>query len=123
MTPFCSDFSIFKILDVYCSFNFRHCILFYFIYQVVSSSRHVHKEDSEISNFCSKFGAPGDLALQHHLVWINVVEVGAFRQQEHSLLGEKSLLLVQDSLTDDQMTLDESVIFVLVGLLFQPEWK
>ena len=91
------------------------------IYQVVSSSWHVNKKDSKISNFCSKFRAPRYLALQDHLVGVHVVQVGSFGQQEHSLLGEESFFLVEDSLTDDEVALDEAVIVVVLGLFFQPE--
>ena len=81
----------------------------------------MYKENPEVSNFCSQFGAPWYFAFQHHLVGINVVEVGTLSQEEHSLLGEESLLLVEDSLLDDEVTLDEAVEVVVLGLVLQPE--
>ena len=106
-----------RILDPHCIYVFES----HYIYQVVSSSGHVYKKDSEISNFCSQFRAPRYLALQDHLVGVHVVQVGSFGEQEHSLLGEESFFLVEDSLTDDEVALDESVIVVALGLFFQPE--
>jgi len=80
----------------------------------------MHEENSEVSNFRSKFGAPRYFSFQHHLVGINVVEVGTLGQEEHSLFGEESFLLVEDSLLDNEVALDETVEVVVLGLVLQP---
>jgi len=76
----------------------------------------MHKEDSEVSDFRSQLRAPRDLALQHHLVGIDVVQMGSFGQKEHSLFRKEPFLLVKDSLLDNEVTFHESVVFVALRL-------
>ena len=92
-------------------------------YQVIGSSGNMHKENAEVSNFCSQFGAPRYFALQHHLVGINVVEVRTLRQEEHPLFREESFLLVKNSLLDDEVAFHETVEVVVLGLVLEPEAK
>ena len=92
-------------------------------YQVIGSSRDMHKENAEVSNFCSQFGAPRYFAFQHHLVGVNVVEVGTLCQEEHSLFGEESFLFVKNSLFDDEMAFDKTVKVIVLSLVLQPETK
>ena len=90
-------------------------------YQVVGSAGYVNKENPEISDIGPQFGAPGDFAFQNHLVGVNVVEVRTLRQQEHPFFREESFFLVENALFQDKMAFDESMVLVVLGLIFQSD--
>lgn len=68
--------------------------------QVVDPVGRVDEEDLEVPDLWPDGLVPGDLALQHHVAGVHVVEVGPLRQQEHPTACPESLFLVQDACGD-----------------------
>ena len=88
---------------------------FYFPSQT-SRPHRMHEEVSEIFHHGSHLARPGDLALEHHIHWIHIVQVRPQCQQKHPAAREQTLLLVNEALLEDEVALDEPVPLVVLFL-------
>ena len=70
----------------------------------------------EILHFCLQVNTPSNFTLQHLFLWINIEKSGTLCEKEHPPPAPQTLLLVQDTLLQNEVALNKLVVLIVLLL-------